>query len=358
MPLKDPMHPEEITAEWITHVLRESGYLKNSSVKSIDKKILGEGKGLLSSIVRVAVEYETPEENAPGSVVVKIEPEDGGFVDFNEEFSSFQREIKFYREVAGDLPIRLPRFYYAVDKPPAYSLVLEDLSHYSPGDQVVGMHQGQVRGVVEQVARLQACYWNNEALSKLSWMPLINGVSSDYSENWPSFVENYGSFLDDRAIELGKKLSRSIDWKIAEVAKRPHTIVHSDLREDNIMFAPAGSDDKAIILDWQLTVRSIGAMDVARMIGGSEIPQERKGHQFEILRVWYDTLLEHGVTGYPWDDAVYDFRLGTLSYLCYPVHFHKSGLTAKGRLKQLVDTIYKRSFSCAVDIDAGSILPV
>ena len=357
MPRKDPMHPEEITLEWITYALKESGYLKQSSIKSIEKNILGEGKGLLSSVVRVDIEYDDQEENTPSSVVVKIEPEEGDFVDFNNEFSSFQREIKFYKEIASNVPIRLPKFYYAVDEPPAYSLVLEDLSHYSPGDQVVGMHEEQVMATVEQLARLQSVYWNNEALSELSWMPRMNGVSSDFAENWPSFVENYGFYLDDRGIKLGEKLSGFIEWKNTEIEKRPHTIVHADLREDNIMFGPPRSEDSIIILDWQLTIRSVGAADVARLMGGSEIPKERKGHQFEILKRWYDTLIEQGVTGYTWDDAVYDFRLGALSYLCYPVHFHKSGISAEGRLKELVEVIYRRSFSSAVDIDAGSILP-
>lgn len=357
MPIKNPIHPDEITPEWVTHALKNNGYLENSFIKKIDKKILGEAKGLLSSVVRVGIEYDRKEENAPSSVVVKIEPEEGDFINFNNEFRAFQREIKFYREVAPNIPIRLPKFYYAVDEPPAYSLVLEDLSNYSAGDQVVGMHKQQVQSVVKQIAKVHSAYWNNEALSELGWMPKTNGVSLNFAENWPSFVKNYGFCLDDRAIKLGDKLSGSIDWKNSEIEKRPQTIVHSDLREDNIMFGPLGSEDATIILDWQLAIRSVGAMDIARLIGGSEIPKERKGHQFEILKIWYDTLLKEGVNNYTWDDAVYDFRLGALSYLCYPVHFHKSGLNAKGRLKELVNVIYRRSFSSAVDIDAGSILP-
>ncbi|MCH7519954.1 MAG: hypothetical protein IH964_13145, partial [Candidatus Dadabacteria bacterium] len=56
MPIKDPMHVEEITPQWITHALREGGVLKEASVKSIEKKILGEGKGFLSSVVQVKIE--------------------------------------------------------------------------------------------------------------------------------------------------------------------------------------------------------------------------------------------------------------------------------------------------------------
>ena len=89
MAIKDPMHVEEITPQWITHALREGGVLKEASVKSIEKKILGEGKGFLSSVVQVKIEYDTIEKDAPVSVVVKIEPEEGGFKDFGDEVGAF-----------------------------------------------------------------------------------------------------------------------------------------------------------------------------------------------------------------------------------------------------------------------------
>ncbi len=221
----------------------------------------------------------------------------------------------------------------------------------------MGMHQSQVIDTVVEIARLQAKYWNNKNLETLLWMPRRNNVSDNFAENWPSFVENYSHFLDGDAIKLGDKLSKNIEWKNDEIAKRPHTIVHADLREDNLLFAPQGYDEPVLILDWQLTIRNIGAADVARLMGGSEIPKERKGHQFEILKKWYDTLISEGVSNYSWDDAVYDFRLGSMSYLCYPVHFHKAALDATGRLKALLDVLYSRSFASAVDIDAISIFP-
>jgi len=33
MPIKDPIHPEEITPEWITHALRDGGLLKEVKYK-------------------------------------------------------------------------------------------------------------------------------------------------------------------------------------------------------------------------------------------------------------------------------------------------------------------------------------
>ena len=39
-------------------------------------------------------------------------------------------------------------------------------------------------------------------------------------------------------------------------------------------------------------MRSIGAYDVARLLGGSEPPAERRGHQHEVIRAWYDDMGE------------------------------------------------------------------
>ncbi len=123
--------------------------------------------------------------------MLKLSPKRGGFKDFGDELNAFEREIHFYKEVAPNLSIRLPQLYYAVDEPPAYSMVMEDLSHFVPGDQLVGMHERQVMTTVEEIARIQALYWNNEALEKLTWMPETNNMGDTYAVKCESFVENF-----------------------------------------------------------------------------------------------------------------------------------------------------------------------
>src|SRR5207253_5419777 len=106
-------------------------------------------------------------------------------------------------------------------------------------------------------------------------------------------------------------------WVEAEIERRPRTVVHSDLRADNLLFGTPGSDDAVLIVDWQIAIRSMGAFDVARLMGGSELPGERRGHQFEVLRAWHQALRESGVDDYAYDDAVRDFRLGALAALSF-----------------------------------------
>ena len=69
----NPQHPEEITAEWLTHILKKAGILKKSSVNEIKKEIIGGGRGFLSSVLKVEITYDLPNTEAPESVVVKID---------------------------------------------------------------------------------------------------------------------------------------------------------------------------------------------------------------------------------------------------------------------------------------------
>lgn len=357
MKIKNPLHPEEITADWISFALREGGFIKRAITKIVNKEILGGGRGFLSSVVRVLLDYDREEENAPKSVVVKIEPESDTLHRFGDELNAFQREIRFYKEVASNVPIRLPILYFSVDEPPAYSMVMEDLSSYTPGDQVIGMHSGQVMATVEILAKLQARYWDNIALEQLKWMPTTNAIGIDYQEKWGSFLEHFGSYVDEKGLEVGERLGDSISWLEKEIEKRPKTIVHTDLREDNLLFGDPDSDEAVLILDWQLAIRSIGAFDVARIIGGSELPSERSNHQLEVLRRWHDVLIREGVREYSWEEAVRDFHLGALQLLCFPVHFHVAFIGSEGRSMELAKAICRRVFSSAVEIDAASVLP-
>ncbi|MGI9533736.1 MAG: oxidoreductase family protein [Thermodesulfobacteriota bacterium] len=356
MQIKHPLHPEEITPDWVTFVLNESGILKETYVKGLKKDLIGGGKGFLSSVVRVELIFDKIEPGCPSSLVIKIEPENEIYKQFGDETHAFQREIHFYNEIADKVDIRLPKVYYTVDEPPAYCLVMEDLNSYVPGNQVIGMHHDKVIATVELIAKLQAKYWDNEALNALDWMPHTNSILID-NNYWTSFVDNYGYLLSPEAIKAGEKLVNSIDWIIKEKGNRKKTIVHCDLREDNLMFGNEELNNEIIIIDWQLAVKNIGAFDVARLVGGSEIILERQGHEFEILQYWYKTLLNEGVEDYSWDDAVYDFKLGALYCLCFPIHFHNASIGKKGRIQNLREVMIRGHFTSVLEIDAVSILP-
>lgn len=353
-----PRSPDDVTPEWLTDALRDGSVLgAGTAVATCEKTLIGEGVGFLSRVLRVALTYDGPADGAPATVVVKLEPGAGEFRGFGDELHAFEREIRFYRQVASQVPVRLARLYHADTTPPDYAMVMEDLSFATPGDQVAGMHAGQVLATARQIGRLQACFWNNDALAALDWMPDSNRIDEDCDDKWPSLVAHFGDLLDADARALGERLRRSRDWLRAEIARRPRTIVHSDLRADNLLFGAPGTAEDVLIVDWQIAIRSMGAFDVARLMGGSELPDERRGHQRDVLRAWHEALREGGVRDYPWADAECDFRLGALAALFFPIHFHSGVIDSTGRARALAEVIIRRLFASAVELDAGSVLP-
>ncbi len=109
MSLPIPKSVDEITAEWMDEVLRAGGALAGGRVARVERRVIGSGKGFLSSMAIVNLGYEAPAAGAPASVVVKLEPEAGSFRDTERDLGAFEREIRFYREVRDRVSMRLPR---------------------------------------------------------------------------------------------------------------------------------------------------------------------------------------------------------------------------------------------------------
>ncbi|WOO40836.1 oxidoreductase family protein [Rubellicoccus peritrichatus] len=357
MKLSVPERIEEITPEWITAMLKANGHLTDASVVNTNATKLGQDMGFLSCVAKFDLTYDMDETTAPKSIVVKIRPLDEQLLEIGEAMNAFEREIRFYQEVAPKVDARLPKFYATSGSGPEYALIMEDLSFCRAGDQVEGMPHEMVAKTAKLMAKIQARFWNNDDLNNLDWMPESNHVECTFTDKWDSFVEHFGHLVDKEGLALGEKLAPNIDWVINEIACRPKTITHSDLREDNLLFGPDGTEDEVIIVDWQLATRSMGVFDVTRLMAGSSTPDERRGHEIEILRAWHNTLKAEGIDYY-WEEALYDLRLAMLQCICHPVHFHTAFIDKqKGRSKLLTEAIVRRHFASAVDLQAEVALP-
>ena len=165
-----------------------------------------------------------------------------------------------------------------------------------------------------------------------------------------------GDDLKEPARRLGERLLGKSKWLESEIDRRPPTLVHSDLKADNILLGSPGTPESILILDWQLAIRSMGVFDMARLMGGSELPSERHSHQLDVLRAWFDAVHESDVD-YRWEEALIDLRLGGLLMVCWAVQFHISVADMQGRPRDLVNRVCERAFDSAVEMDAAGILP-
>ncbi len=126
--MEHPRTIEDITAPWVTAVLRGTGVLRQSAVRAVDVRAVGQGVGLLSNRARVTLTYDVAEAGAPATVVIKMPATVKEGAEFAESTHVYEREIRFYREVAPRTSIRVPRLYAAIMEPTegVFILIPED----------------------------------------------------------------------------------------------------------------------------------------------------------------------------------------------------------------------------------------
>src|SRR5262249_38285456 len=151
---------------------------------------------------------------------------------------------------------------------------------------------------VRSIAVVHATYWNNRALAELGWLPDHDHfIAESYTENWPAFARAYELRIGRDALALGERVARHQGWLERRIMERAATWCHADLRGDNLPYVPATGE--IVVIDWQLSNRSLGAIDPVRLLGGSEPPAERRGHQLEVFTAWYEALVRAGLQDYP-----------------------------------------------------------
>lgn len=336
----------------MNYAFSEAGLCNPGSISAIDVQPLGTAvQGLLSALCRVAITYDRKRHESPDSVVIKFPSELEENKNFASSFGAYERELRFYRELAPRSPIRVPECYYNVmdEKNEDYILVLEDARSWTPGDQLKGLTVNQARSAVKAISRFHGYWWCSPELEKLEWIPEENlDLIRIFRDNWEEFSNEHRDILSDKDIEAGDLIARS-GQKIHDLSLiSPRTIIHYDFRADNMMFK---EKDEIMVLDWQLANRSFGAFDIARALCGSYHGELEKHHHIEFLNLWHEGLMESGVMSYSIDQAWNDYRLGIicLSYIPVVVHHLLSHEGSRGisvlraRVKRIFHAIHECS---------------
>lgn len=354
-----PRTVEEITPSWLTNMFRAGGELGEGQVVAIDARPIGQEAGFLDGLARLNLTYDLAEVTSPSSVVVKLPSSEAIYRQIGNRYNAYERECRFYAEVAPSSTARLPRCYYQeMDRATgACLLVLEDLGDLDPGDQVRGLTQAQAMAAIQTIGRFQAHWWESPALAGLGWMPSRNLQPARYHDFWPRFQRTIGPQLPEAARTLGEKVGKNIEWLLQSMETQPHTIVHSDFRADNLLFDSRSHSEPVVIVDWQLAIRSRGIMDVARMLCGSLSPQDRSACEMAVLEQWRQTLEHGGVIDYSLEQVVRDYKLAALLCLYYPVTIHEAEEAAGARGAALASSQIERFFAAALHLDGESLLP-
>lgn len=341
----------DIDSNWLTRALAESGQLGATSVRAFDTQILGEGAGFIGQLARITLHYDGDAPHAPTSVIAKFPSPIAQNRGIGIVAGLYETEIEFYRQLAGDFPARVPRWYYAEFDPPTasaravtwalerlpdrvtlalvdrlsalaarggrrYALLIEDLASTARvGDQVAGGTIDEARAALQALARMHAGMWNSPRLAE----PWIRAIDADAvlvhgvcMRTWPLFVERYSHQVPN-VEEIGRWLGNNGTKLLHYFARTPATFLHFDYRLDNIFFdlTPKPDADGVTMIDFQAVRAGNPMVDVAYFLRPNLAPEHADAEE-DLLAAYHAELVAHGVRDMHWDRCCHDYELAQL----------------------------------------------
>ena len=78
LPIRIPQSVEEIDAAWLTHTIRSAGLVDAANVVGFRAGSPGSGVGFQGQTIRVSLDWDTEEPDAPDAVLVKFPTDNAG----------------------------------------------------------------------------------------------------------------------------------------------------------------------------------------------------------------------------------------------------------------------------------------
>ncbi len=361
-----PARSKDISADWLNQVLHSSGFLTDTDITVLRHEPWGVGEGFVSDMARLTVTYDRKAHELPTTMIVKLPTSYESAREVALQFNIYEKEIRFYSEVAPRSPIRTPGLIYGeVDSEnQRYVLILEDCSRYEQVDQVTGLDNDQTKLVALKLADFHARWWDAEDLFSFSWMPKPRGAEAmalidTFRFCWDASVqiEDFLKALPEGGREVGLKIYKHYPWLIESVPDKDVTITHLDFRADNLFFDRATEDDPVIVFDWGGACISRGVADLAYLLGGSVATDLRRTVEKDVVRLYYERLVERGVSGYSFEECQTDYLKGLLFLTFIGVLAVASVDRSDPRGTELLRVAIPRYFTSILDNDATSVLP-
>lgn len=347
--MKFPTAPEAMTADWLAAAIgRPAGSLAGFTATKI-------GTGQMCDSFRLALDW-IEGADGPATVVAKCPSHDEASRNIAALTGTYVKEVNWYRELAADSGVAAPACFHAeiaandVD----FILILSDLAPARPGDQLAGLGLAALAPVIDAAAGLHALLWNDPRAAALPWLNRDTSalVRALFPGLYEGFRTRYTGRLAPAVLDLGAGIVARLDaYLTREPAAR--TIVHGDLRIDNILFAPGG--DRCWLVDWQTLGHGSGAADLAYLVGTSIAdPFERAAADRPAFDHWIAALHRHGLNPDPaalWDD----YRVGALSGYFMAV-FASMNVERTERGDEMFAVMAERPARQALDLDSLDLL--
>jgi aminoglycoside/choline kinase family phosphotransferase len=362
-----PVHPEALTPEWLTLALRTTGAIKRATVRSVQTHEIGEVGGITGRLVRVRLVYDVDEQDAPRSLIAKLTAPDPRMRATVHALGMYEREVRFYQQVADEVELRTPRCYYSdLGQEGLYVLLLEDMAPARSSQEMSGDGLANAALAVRQIAKFHATWWENPRLAEMDWLvghdalrtrQAYERMERDTQQRWKPFLEMVGPTLPHEIVQVGERaVERWLDIMARLFLQPPRTLIHRDYGIDNLFFATPQGGVPFAVFDWQLASLGRGPYDVGTLLCAGMPTQERRNVELDLLSAYHTLLVQNGVRGYPFEQCLHDYRLTTLDHLARLVYVIPAAVT-EGQRQKFCDTWLPRLCAAILDLEAGELLP-
>jgi hypothetical protein len=305
------MAPEEITSAWLSDILGADVTITG------DQRI---GDGLVGMNIRYSLAVPDGSD-LPTAIIAKLPSPDPTSRATGIALRNYEREVKFYAEIAPTVDIRVARCFHGEwhEADGDFVLLLEDLSPAEQGNQITGCSADLAERAVLELARLHGPRWADPALADIEFLQRRGADDAErlqmlWSMFLPGFLGTYSKYLDAEGVALLERFGAQLPaWVDGHTL--PETVTHGDYRLDNLMFASERGGYPVATVDWQTPGHGSPSGDVSYFLGAGPLPEVRRSIERALVDGYCTTLGEYGVQvdeGEMWNQVCRDAYAGII----------------------------------------------
>lgn len=334
MPQRVITNLNQVTPEWLSSVLLDSGALTSGAVVTLDA-VAGEGNWSSSGTLRLRYSEDAGGER-PQHLFLKMVNTDTGDGEFfgPSEVTYYTRD---YVDVDNAPLLRCFDGQYS-EALQRYHLLLQDVSqtHVKVGEKEPTLAYGLA--LAEALATLHARWWGAQRLEEAN-APIhdpghIRRFVAIAEPGAGNIIEHLGDELEQHwpaaMCDLFANHPRAVIQRTAD--ENGFTLIHGDVGPGNVL-VPRESQHPLYIIDrqpfnWSLT-SWLGVYDLAYAVVLDWDTELRRKHETSILQRYHETLLRNGVEGYSWQRLWDDYRLCAAMGVYIAVEYCRGGINKR-----------------------------
>lgn len=349
-----PTSMHEVTDQWLIDILSSQQAFADDPISSVDRQSVGDGIGQVGEFNKVVV---TTESSKQTTLFLKLRAPIEGMHAVALRYKMYEKEVRFYNELAAQMDVRTPEVYYADYDPETenVALLMEFLDGWHSPDQITGASHNQTLAAIKQLAAINTPYWNRT--QDLPWLPTMQ---TDYMQQTISdmaacsdiFFQRFGTELPisksdfDRIIESWPAI-------LDGLSEGNLTLTHYDYRVENMFFS--SDESEVAVIDWQLIGALRAGWDLAYLIGTNIPSEQRRANEQQYIDLYLDCMRDRGVN-YSEAELRHDMKWSLLGLCSIAVIGGANFDVSNERSFELFKVISIRLFDAIAEHEALSVI--